>query len=114
MSLFPVLDQFNFHHVLAEQPGASLVVFGTRACASCKHWRLVLSEYRMRHGDVAIFEVDAERDLALTREFAVFHLPALFLFRNGHYHGAVQCEARVAKLHAALQTLLTAPAEEAP
>jgi thioredoxin 1 len=111
---FPGLTQFDFHHTIEELRGTSLVIFTSEGCASCRHWRRLLGDYRARHPDVRIFEVDAQRDLALTREFEVFHLPALFVFRDGAFHGGVQSEARVDALAIALARALAAPPQESP
>lgn len=111
---FPQLDQFEFHHRLAHTTGVAIVLFTSRGCASCKAWRRLLADYRRRHTETQVFEVDAERDLALTREFNVFHLPALFLYAGGRYHSPLQCEARLEPLHAAITAALAAPAHEPP
>ena len=110
----PVLDQFRFHHVLAETPGVALVIFTSTGCASCRYWKQMLSAYREQHPELTLFEVDAGRDLALTREFHVFHLPALFLFRNGQFHAPLQCEAQPERLRTAILDALAQPAQEAP
>jgi len=110
----PQLDQFEFHHRLGRTPGLVIVVFTSHGCASCKAWRRLLADYRRRHLETHVFEVDAERDLALTREFGVFHLPALFLYLQGRYHCALQSEARMERLEAAIATALAAPPQEAP
>jgi len=111
---FPQLDQFEFHHRLARTAGVAIVLFTSRGCASCKAWKLLLAEYRRKHTETLVFEVDAERDLALTREFNVFHLPGLFLYVGGRYHSALQCEARPEALHNAITAALAAPAHEPP
>ena len=113
-SKLPQLDQFEFHHRLTHTPGLAIVIFTSHGCSSCKAWRRLLADYRRRHLETHVFEVDAERDLALTREFGVFHLPALFLYRNGHYHCALHSEARMERLEAAVATALTAAPQEAP
>lgn len=114
MAAIRTLEQFEFHHVLEQTPGLSLVMFTAPGCGSCRRFREALVEYHERYGGLHLFEVDAGRDLALTREFDVFHLPALFLFVDGRYHGAVQSEAHPERLRDALQARLAAPAEEAP
>lgn len=111
---FPQLDQFEFHHRLAHTPGAAIVIFTSRGCSSCKAWKHLLADYRRRHLETHVFEVDAERDLALTREFAVFHLPALFLYLNGRYHGALQSEARMEALETAIAAAVAGAPQEAP
>jgi len=111
---FPTLDQFRFHHVLAETPGNALVIFTGEGCGSCRHWKRLLTAYQQQHPDLAVFEVDAGHDAALTREFHVFHLPALFLFHDGHFHASLQCEAHPDRLRTAIDDALAEPAQEAP
>ena len=108
------LDQFNFHQTLSVTRGVSLVFFTSQACSSCRLWRHLLSHYRQQDPDLTLYEVDAQRDMALTREFEVFHLPALFLYRDGDFHGNLQCEARIENLALAIQAALAAPAQELP
>lgn len=107
------LDQFSFHLRLAETAGAALVFFSAPGCASCRHWKTLLEDFAVRDA-VPVFEVDAGLDQALTREFEVFHLPALFLYVDGEYHRQVQAEASLPRLRAAIDEALALPAEEAP
>jgi thioredoxin-like negative regulator of GroEL len=107
------LEQFNFHHVLEETPGYSLVIFGTESCGSCRAMKQVLKEYSGTSA-LNIFSVDAQRDLALVREFDIFHLPAMFLFKDGVFHCEFQCEASLDSLVKELEVAFLAPAEEAP
>jgi len=111
---FPIIDQFRFHHVLAETPGTVLVIFTSEGCGSCRHWKQLLMAYQQQHPELAIFEVDAGHDAALAHEFHVFHLPALFLFHNGHFHAPLQCEAHPDRLRTAIEDALAQPAQEAP
>ncbi len=64
--------------------------------------------------DIRLFEVDSQRDAALAREFDLFHLPALFLYRHGEYHAPVQCLPRLPELELGIDELLARPAQEAP
>jgi thioredoxin 1 len=111
---FPQLDQFEFHHRLARTSGLSIVIFTSHGCSSCKAWKRLLADYRRQHLETHVFEVDAERDLALTREFGVFHLPALFLYLNGRYHCSLQCEARMQILEDTIERTIAGPAQEPP
>lgn len=111
---FRPLDQFEFHHHLAETPGTALVIFTTPACGACRCLKQLFAEHRGEFSDLTLFEVDAERDLALTREFDVFHLPALFLYRDGRFHCELQAEAHPRRLREAIDAAVAAPAEEAP
>lgn len=107
------LDQFDFHHRLAAQPGASLVLFTAPDCGSCRHWRRLLSEFDAGR-PLALFEVDVQRDAALAAEFELFHLPALVLYNDGEFHALLQCEATPASLRSGLREALERPAEDAP
>ncbi|MGA7801032.1 MAG: thioredoxin family protein [Gammaproteobacteria bacterium] len=110
----PSLDQFEFHQVIERTQGIVLAMFTAPGCGACRRWRVLLAELEGKRADMQVFEVDAARDLALAREFEVFHLPALFLFVDGVYHCALHSEAHPARLEAALRHALAAPAEEAP
>jgi thioredoxin-like negative regulator of GroEL len=112
----PVLKPLagDFHHRLAATPGISLVLFTGPACGACKRLKQVLLERHDMFADIHLFEVDAGCDMALTREFGVFHLPAMFLFRNGDYHCELHSEANAGRLRAVIDAALARPAEEAP
>ena len=110
----PVLDQFNYHHVLAEQTGTTIVMFTKSGCQSCALWTKLLTHYGNAHATTGIFRVDAERDPGLAQELDIFHLPALFLYQNGEYHAALQSEAKLEKLERAVEEALQAPPQEHP
>jgi len=108
------LDQFEFHQVIEETQGIVLVMFTAPGCGACRRWRALLMDLQAKRPDLQVFEVDAARDLALAREFEVFHLPAVFVFADGTYHCALQSEAHPGRIEEALRSALAAPAEEAP
>lgn len=107
------LDQFDFHHRLAARGGASLVLFVSPDCGSCRHWHGLLTGFDAGR-PLALYEVDVQRDAALAAEFGVFHLPALFLYKDGEFHAQLHCEATPDALRACLAGALARPAEEAP
>lgn len=109
-----LLDQFDFHHRIPDTRGTALVIFTGPACGSCVAWKRLLYDYATRVSGTLIFEVDAERDLALAREFDVFHLPTIFLFRDGEFHGELQCEASPAAVQSEIQSLLNQQPRELP
>ncbi|MDH4274204.1 MAG: thioredoxin family protein [Gammaproteobacteria bacterium] len=111
---YNTLTQFDFHHLLSQTPGIAVVYFTSAGCASCRHWREVLQQLLKRRLDIRVFEVDAAQDQALTREFEVFHLPALFVFRDGHYRGPLLCEARTTLLDAAIDAASALPPQDMP
>lgn len=111
--LYTQATQFDFHARVRAQRGPALLFFTKLGCGSCAQWKLLLKGF-IQHEAVAVFEVDAAVDAALAREFAVFHLPALFLFKDGEYHAALECQASLPRLRETLHTLLALPAQEAP
>lgn len=109
-----MLDQFGFHHVLEETAGIALVVFTGPACGACRRLKQVLQSGDPALEGISLFEVDAQRDMALTREFEVFHLPSLFLFVDGEFHSAVSSAPSPAALRSAVDAALAQPPREAP
>lgn len=108
------LDQFNFHHTLAQTEGVSLVYFTAPACGACKRLKQLFLHNPEVFAQLNLFEVDAQREMALTNEFGVFHLPAMFLFNRGEFHAEIQAEALPHAILAAVEAALAAPAQEAP
>jgi thioredoxin-like negative regulator of GroEL len=112
MPAITLLDQFEYHHRLAATPGPALVFFTAPACGACKRLRQVFTQETWP--GMTLFEVDAARDLALTREFDLFHLPAMFLYVDGRFHREIHAEASPEPLRRALAEALRAPPGDAP
>ncbi len=108
------LTQFDFHQRLMDVPGAAVILFTRRGCGACKVMGRVLADWQAEPDAPALFVVDAETDTALVREFEVFHLPALFVFQSGGYHGRLEAPPRLPLLREALAACLARPPEEAP
>ncbi len=108
------LTQFDFHQHLLEVPGPAVILFTRRGCGACKVMSRVLEQWQAESEAPALFVVDAETDTALVREFEVFHLPALFVFNAGAYHGRLEAPPRLPLLRKALTACLQRPPEEAP
>lgn len=110
----PRLTQFDFHQRLMDVPGPAVALFTRQGCGACKVMGRVLADWQAEPDAPALFVVDAETDTALVREFEVFHLPALFVFRAGAYHGRLEAPPRLPLLREALAACLARPPEEAP
>jgi len=108
------LDQFEFHHTLAETGGVSLVYFTAPACGACRQLRAMFEHSLEVFSGINLFEVDAQRESALTHEFNLFHLPAMFLFREGEFHSELQAEPLPHAILAAVAAALEQPPMEAP
>lgn len=61
-----------------------------------------------------LFKVDVQRATALAREFDLFHLPALMLYRDGAFHAIVESEITPTELQSTIHALLANPAQEEP
>lgn len=114
MATIKALTQFDFYAELDATAGLSLVYFSAHACSACKHLSQVLTQLAQNQPELTIFKVDAQQDQALIREYDVFHLPALFLFKEGQYHAELQCESRAESILNCINQASQQAAAEAP
>ena len=108
------LDELEFHHVVESLAGHTVVVFTGAGCGACRALKRALAQLLGQHADVRVFEVDAQQNMALTRELQVFHLPAMFLFVEGRFHCELHSQAHPSHLRAALVQALASPPQEPP
>jgi thioredoxin-like negative regulator of GroEL len=106
------LDEFTLHRRLAQTPGTALVLFTSPSCGACRTVERLLATAAPQ--GATLFKVDVQHAQALARAYDVFHLPALFLFHDGHYHARLDCEVTPAGLQGAIAAALARPAEEEP
>ena len=50
----------------------------------------------------------------MARYFGIFHLPTIYLYRDGHFHAELQAEARADAIQTVARSLLAAAAQEEP
>ena len=108
------LDDLNFFEVLAATRGTALVFFTAPHCGACRQLKQALNHLLATQIDFRVFEVDAVQNGALVNAFAVFHLPALFLYVDGYYHRAIHCETLPKNIQKAIDLAKLLPAEEEP
>ncbi len=106
------LTDFDADHRLLELPGVSLLLFTSIGCASCRWARRELPG--MALPVERLCWVDAGDNGGLVERYGVFHLPALFVVRDGQFFGALQARLERASLISALDAALAGPAEELP
>jgi len=106
------LTDFDADHRLLELTGVSLLVFTSIGCASCRWARRELPG--MALAVERLCWVDAGDNGGLVERYGVFHLPALFVIRDGQFFGALQARLERASLVSALDAALAGPAEELP
>lgn len=73
---------------LLDAPGLSLLVFHSLTCGNCRQARERLPE--MDLPVQRLCWVDAGDNGGLVERYEVFHLPAMFVIRDGAFHGPVQ------------------------
>ena len=60
------------------------------------------------------FEVDVALDTGVARYFGIFHLPTIYLYRDGQFHAELQCEAQIDTILRTTQALFDQAAQEEP
>ncbi|AVO55346.1 thioredoxin domain-containing protein [Ectopseudomonas mendocina] len=106
------LTDLDADRLLLDLPGTSLLVFTSTGCASCRWARQTLPE--MALPVERLCWVDAGHNAGLVTRYEVFHLPALFLVRDGQFLGALQSRLTLTDLVAAINEAALRPAEELP
>ncbi|WP_161626933.1 thioredoxin family protein [Sulfuricella denitrificans] len=110
---FTNLTEFDFYPRLAQSPGSSLVLFSGPHCGTCRKAEAVLPQALAGWVD-RLYKVDVEKSIALAREYEIFHLPALILFVDGHFHAWIHSPLLPEMLQQVVEKALILPAEEAP
>lgn len=97
---------------LLELPGVSLLIFTAVGCSTCRWARQVLPAFGLPVDRLCW--IDAGHSGGLVERYEVFHLPSLFLVRDGQFMGSVHAPLRPEPLIQALRAALARPAEELP
>jgi len=106
------LTDFDADQRLLAMRGVSLVIFTSVGCASCRYAREVLPGLPLAIDRLCW--IDAGDNGGLVARYQVFHLPALFVVRDGEFFGAVYSRLTVAELNQAVAQALSRIAEELP
>jgi hypothetical protein len=106
------LTDFDIDHRLLELPGVSLVIFTGEGCSSCR-W----AKRELPGLDLPIDRlcwVDAGNNGGAVTRYQVFHLPALFVVRDGEFYGALHTRLTVPELSAGVRRALSVQSDELP
>lgn len=106
------LTDFDADQRLLAMSGVSLVIFTSIGCASCRFAREQLPRLDL-HVDRLCW-IDAADNGGAVERYQVFHLPALFVVRDGEFFGALNSRLTRTELNAAVAQALTRTAEELP
>ena len=122
MSFVGELDEFSFFSEVEKNKGIVMVFFTGPHCASCHHLKNLLnSEHKQftqhflkSNIDLSVYEIKADKAAALVNQFEVFHLPSMYLYKEGKFHCELHSEAIPNKLIDAIDLALTKDPEEEP
>ena len=106
------LSDFDIDHQLLELTGTSLVISTSVGCPACRWARQQLPGMGLAVDRLCW--IDAQDNGGAVQRYEVFHLPALFLVRDGAFHGAIRAPLRVEGLASALDRALASPPDELP
>lgn len=106
------LTDFDLDHQLLELPGTSLLVFTSVGCSSCRYARQQLPTLEL--GLDRICWIDAEENGGAVARYEVFHLPALFVVRDGEFYGALRSPLTLGGIRHALTQALLGQADDLP
>lgn len=106
------LTDFDLDQQLLSMNGVSLVIFTSVGCSSCRWARQQLPTLGL---DVdRLCWIDAGDNGGAVERYQVFHLPALFVVRDGEFFGAVHSRLSRSELNAAVEQALSRIPEELP
>jgi thioredoxin 1 len=103
----------DVHRALQDSAGRLLLMFGRHGCGSCRQAYARVPLLAIGAVD-RLVHLDADHCGGLLREFEVFHLPALFLFRAGRFHAPLHAALAEPGFAQVIERVLAAPAQEAP
>ncbi|WP_338523112.1 thioredoxin family protein [Pseudomonas batumici] len=106
------LTDFDIDRNLLDLPGVSLLIFTSVGCAACRFAREVLPTLALPVERLCW--IDAGDNGGAVQRYGVFHLPALFVVRDGGFHGAVQSRLTPSELAEGVRQALSLGPEELP
>lgn len=110
---FERLAEGDFHRRLAASSGMAVVLFSAPQCGACRAWKHLLPSALKDHASV-FYEVDVSEATGVARYYDIFHLPTIYLYRDGQFHAELQCEARADSIRQAAHQLLNTAAQDEP
>ncbi|MFY0731417.1 thioredoxin family protein [Pseudomonas sp. NFX15] len=106
------LTDFDVDQRLLAMNGVSLVIFTSVGCSSCRFARELLPTLKLAVDRLCW--IDAGNNGGVVERYQVFHLPALFVVRDGEFFGALKSRLTDTELNRAVRQALSRTAEELP
>lgn len=106
------LSDFDIDQQLLALPGVSLLIFTSVGCSSCRWARHHLPQQTLPVERLCW--IDAEENGGAVQRYGVFHLPAMFVIRDGEFHGPLRTQMTAGAIAIGLEQALTVQADELP
>lgn len=106
------LSDFDIDHQLLELPGTSLLIFTGVGCSSCRYARQQLPALDIELDRICW--IDAEESGGAVARYEVFHLPAMFVVRDGAFYGALRSPLTQSGIRLGLAAALCNQPDELP
>jgi hypothetical protein len=106
------LTDFDLDQQLLALPGVSLLIFTSVGCSSCRWARHHLPEQSLPIDRLCW--IDAEENGGAVQRYGVFHLPAMFVVRDGEFFGTLRTRLAAEEIIAGLDHAFAGVADELP
>ena len=106
------LTDFTIDHQLLALPGTSLLVFTSQGCTSCRWAREYLPTLALPLDRLCW--IDAADNGGAVARYEIFHLPALFVVRDGDFYGALHAPLTAVGISQGLDQVLQGAPSELP
>lgn len=106
------LSDFDIDRQLLSLPGISLLIFTSIGCSSCRWARQHLPGQALPVQRLCW--IDAEENGGAVQRYGVFHLPAMFVVRDGQFYGALRSQISTDAIAAGLEQVLAGQPDDLP
>ena len=106
------LTDFDADQRLLAMGGISLLIFTSVGCAGCRFARERLPRFDLEVDRLCW--IDAGNNGGLVERYQVFHLPALYVVRDGEFFGGLESRLTASELNEAVDRALSRTAQELP
>lgn len=106
------LTDFDVDQQLLALPGVSLLIFTSVGCSSCRWARHHLPGLSLPLDRLCW--IDAEENGGAVQRYGVFHLPSLFIVRDGQFYGALRSKLSAEAIISGLDQALSRAPDELP
>ena len=81
------IGKHNFFREVMESEKPVLLDFWASWCAPCQMVIPIMDEIARENPDIKVVKVNIDEEYELAKQYGVFSIPALFVFKNGEVTG---------------------------